>query len=43
MNNKILVGCPTSSYKSYCLNEYLEGIKNLTCKDFDLVLAQKTE
>lgn len=43
MNHKILVGCPTSQHKSYCLTEYLEGIKNLTYKNFDFVLVDNSE
>ena len=40
---KILIGCPTSDYKSYCLNEYIEGLKNLTFKaDFIIVDNSKT-
>lgn len=26
---RILIGCPTSYHKKYCLNEYVEGIKKL--------------
>jgi len=41
---KILIGCPTSDYKSYCLNEYIEGLKNLTFKaDFIIVDNSKTD
>ena len=41
--NFILVGCPTSEHKAYCLNEYLDGIKSLTYKNFDLVLVNNSE
>lgn len=41
---KILIGCPTSDYKSYCLNEYIEGLKNITFKaDFIIVDNSKTD
>jgi len=40
---KILVGCPTSQHKKYCLNEYLEGIKNLTYENIHLVLVDNSE
>ena len=40
---RILIGCPTSDYKEYSLKEYLEGIKNLTYKNFDLVLVDNSE
>jgi len=43
MDPKILVCCPTSSHKEYCLKEYLGGIKNLTYKNFDLVLADNSK
>jgi len=40
---RILIGCPTSDYKEYSLKEYLEGIKNLTYKNFDLVLVDNSK
>ena len=40
---RILLGCPTSDYKSYCLKEYLEGVNNLNYKHFDLVLVDNSE
>ena len=43
MNFKILVGCPTSQHKEYSLKEYLDGIKNLTYKNFDFVLVDNSE
>jgi len=43
MNHKILIGCPTSHHKEYCLKEYLEGVRNLTYKNFDLVLIDNSE
>jgi len=39
---RILVGCPTSQHKEYCLKEYLEGVKNIE-GNFDLVLVDNSE
>lgn len=43
MSSKILVGCPTSIHKAYCLNEYLENVKNLSYKNFDFVLVDNSK
>jgi len=40
---RVLVGCPTSDHKAYCLKEYLEGVKNLSYKYFDFVLVDNSE
>lgn len=40
---KVLVGCPTSNHKEYCLKEYLEGVKNLSYEDVHLVLVDNSE
>jgi len=40
---KILVGCPTSDYKSYCLKEYAEAVKSLTYKNYDILLADNSK
>ena len=40
---KVLVGCPTSFHKEYCLNEYLEGLKNLTYPNFDILLVDNSD
>ena len=39
---KILVGCPTSEHKAYCLKEYLEGIKNIN-HEIHFVLVDNSE
>ena len=39
---KILIGCPTSDYKRYCLNEYAAGLKSLT-HPHDILLADNSE
>ena len=40
---RILVGCPTSEIKGYCLNEYLEGVKKLSYEDVHLVLVDNSK
>ena len=40
---KVLVGCPTSDYKSYCLKEYAEAVKSLTYKNYDILLADNSK
>lgn len=40
---KILIGCPTAAYKSYCLKEYIKGIKNLTYKNFDVLIVDNSK
>lgn len=37
---KILVGCPTSEHKGYCLKEYVEAVKNLNC---DVLLVDNSK
>ncbi len=39
---KLLVGCPTSFHKSYCLQEYLNGVKALTYPHYELVLVDNS-
>ncbi len=36
---KILVGCPTSSHKKYCLAEYWGGLQNLDYPNMDVILV----
>ena len=40
---KVLIGCPTSDYKSYCLNEYIEGLKNITFKNADFIIIDNSK
>ncbi len=40
---KVLIGCPTSDYKSYCLNEYLEGLKSITYKEADFIIVDNSK
>lgn len=39
---KVLVGCPTSFHKSYCLQEYLDGVKALTYPNYQLILVDNS-
>lgn len=43
INPKVLVGCPTSDHKEYCLADYAAGIKNLTYKKFDVLLVDNSK
>ena len=43
MKPKILVGCPTSNYKKYCLAEYSEAVKNLSYDNYDILLVDNSE
>lgn len=43
MEPKILIGCPTSDYKAYCLKDYLNGVKNLTYKNFDFLMVDNSK
>ena len=40
---KILIGCPTSFHKEYCLQEYAEAVKNLTYKNYNILLVDNSE
>lgn len=40
---KILVGCPTSDSHEYCLNEYVDMIKNLTYKNYSILLVDNSK
>lgn len=44
MNNpKILVGCPTSFHKRYCLKEYIDRVKNLSYKNYAILIVENSE
>jgi len=43
MKPKVLVGCPTSDYKDYCLNEYAQAVKNLTYDNYDILLVDNSK
>jgi len=40
---KVLVGCPTSKYKEYCLKEYAEAVKSLTYPNYDILLIDNSK
>ena len=40
---KILIGCPTSYHKEYCLEKYIEGLKNIDYPNFDILLIDNSE
>ncbi|MBI2109713.1 hypothetical protein HYT58_00885 [Candidatus Woesearchaeota archaeon] len=40
---KILVGCPTSDHKEYCLKEYSESINSLSYKNYDILLVDNSK
>ena len=40
---KVLVGCPTSDHKEYCINEYAQAVKSLTYKNYDVLLVDNSE
>ena len=42
MPPKILVGCPTSFHKEYCLVEYAKAIKSLSYPNFDILLVDNS-
>ena len=39
---KILVGCPTSFHKGYCLDEYLAAVRNLTYPHVTFILVDNS-
>lgn len=40
---RVLVGCPTSDSKAYCLDQYLAGLKSLTYKNFEVCLVDNSK
>jgi len=43
MQPKILVGCPTSFHKEYCLKEYAQAIKSLIYSNYDILLIDNSK
>jgi GT2 family glycosyltransferase len=39
---KILVGCPTSEHKAYCLDKYAETVRSLTYPQYDILLVDNS-
>ncbi|MDO8556303.1 MAG: glycosyltransferase family A protein [Nanoarchaeota archaeon] len=42
MQPKVLVGCPTSDHKAYCLEPYIEGLKKLTYNNKDILIVDNS-
>jgi len=40
---KVLVGCPTSFHKEYCLDKYVDCVKSLTYKNFEILLVDNSK
>lgn len=40
---KVLVGCPTSFYKEYCLKEYAESVRAMDYPNFDVLLIDNSK
>lgn len=40
---KILVGCPTSDHKAYCLREYSQSVKALRYPHYDILFVDNSE
>lgn len=40
---KVLVGCPTSMHKKYCIEEYLAVARALTYPNYELILVDNSE
>jgi len=40
---KILLGCPTSDYKEYCLKEYVKSVKTLDYPCYDILLVDNSK
>jgi hypothetical protein len=43
MQPKILIGCPTASLYEYCIDQYLDGIKAKTYRNFNVFLVDNSE
>jgi len=42
MMHKVLVGCPTSFHKEYCLELYIQTVNRLTYKNYDILLIDNS-
>lgn len=43
MKPKVLVGCPTSFHKEYCLDKYADAVKNLTYDNYDILIVDNSK
>ena len=42
-NPKVLVGCPISSYREDVIDQYIESVKSLTYKNYEVLLIDNSE
>jgi len=40
---RVLVGCPTSDHKEYCLENYAKALKELSYENFDILLVDNSK
>ncbi len=40
---RVLIGCPTYEGKEYCLQEYADAVKNLSYKNYDVMLVDNSK
>ena len=40
---KVLVGCPVSDLKKYCIKEYIQSVKSLTYQNYDILLIDNSK
>jgi len=43
MKPKVLVGCPTFELYDYCLNKYVEAVKDIEYENYDVVLVDNSK
>jgi len=43
MTEKVLVGCPTSRYHDYCIEEYAKSITSFSYPSYDILLVDNSE
>ncbi len=43
MPPKVLVACPTSEHKRYCLKQWIDGIKKFTYPNYDILLVDNSK
>lgn len=43
MPPKVLVACPTSEHKRYCLKQWVEGVKRFTYQNYDVLLVDNSK
>ena len=40
---KVLVGCPTSHHKDYCLDRYVKSVNTLSYPNYDVLIVDNSE